>query len=546
MFKDVLTKFERFFLANKRRYRVLSAIIILASLPLIYVLVLATGGIKYSYSHIMYIPIVLGGLILGKNWGLIIGIIAGILLGPALPVDTVTMEQQPFINWFFRLIIFTFVGQLSGLFATVLRKDLLKIVTLYSTNPETMIPNSNSLSLINLNDDENKSFLLTAIHINNNIEITELLGNNLYLEIVKLIHKRLSINMNNQIIIIQGGSARIWIASNLVDMQKQIDEILDILKEPIAISGIPLYIDFSVGATIIIGTKKLKDIASFHQCDLAARTAYKIGKPYDVFTPDCLVTKYDYELLGSFENALLENQTFLVFQPIYNLRNDKPEGFEALIRWQHPTKGLISPDKFVPSVEQTKLIHQLTDWVLHNVSKKIIEFKKNNIDISISLNISVKNLSNPNFFNSVINILEQYNIEPKNIELEITESMLMDNPNENISLLEAFLNEGISTSIDDFGIGYSSLQYLARLPIKVVKIDRFFISQMASEKAIRSIVDSTIKMSHNLGYLVVAEGIEDQETLDIAKALNCDYGQGYYLSRPMSGDKIIDWYKAKA
>ena len=545
MLKNKITKFEKAFLNMTTKYRYLVLVFILLSLPLIYLVVLKTGGLKYSYSHLMYIPIVLAGFTVGKTWGIIAGIIGGLLLGPAMPLDPVTGENQLFFNWFIRLIVFTVVGFLSGAFSVILRRDLNKIVTLYSANPETMIPNTNSLESLPISDN-NSSYLLVSIIINNYLSIVEMLGNDSYLNVFKKIYIRLKTNISKQEFIIQVGSNKLWFACEFQNLDEVMDQIVKLLRDPILENDIPLYIDYSIGSTIVKGQYKSRKISSFRQSDIAAHYASKLGKPYEVFRPEYLIKHNDYKLLGSFSGALAENQTFLVFQPKVNLQTNKPLGFEALIRWQHPTKGLLTPDKFIPSVEQTKLIHSLTEWVLHNVTQKILEFRKENINICISLNVSMKNLANPKFFESVINTLEKYNINPSQLELEITESMIMENPQESINNLKLFSKRGVETAIDDFGVGYSSLQYLARLPITTVKIDRYFISQMVKEESIKSIVEASVNMSHRLGYKVVAEGIEDSNSLDIAKQLQCDYGQGYYFGKPMTGDKIIEWYKEKS
>lgn len=543
MINNELTKFEILFLAMNKKGRVILMIIIGLSLPLIHLLVLKTGGIKYSYSHLMYIPIVLSGLILGKSTGIIIGIIAGILLGPFTPIETATMQQQLFINWFLRLVIYGVIGYLSGWFSSILKKASKKIITLYSYNPETMIPNTHILSSLHIHDNPTTEYLLTTILINNHLTIVELIGNEKYLTIVKELYKRLTEQLKNYIVILQGESNKLWIAKKKDNLDEDMYLLLHILKEQISIDGIPLYVDLSIGTTIVKGQNQLKDISFYRYCDVAARSAYKNSKSYEMFKPEHINFENEYYLLSSFENAMKENQLSLVYQPKIDLLTNKPIGFEALIRWNHPSKGLITPDKFIHTIEQTKLIHSLTNWVLVNACKKIEEFREHNIDINISINISVKNLSSSKFLNFVIYTLKQFNINPNQLEFEITESILIENHLENIKQLKALLNNGIITSIDDFGTGYSSLQYLSGLPIKNVKIDRYFIKDIGLSESLKNVVEASIELSHKLGFNVIAEGIEDEKSLNILKCLKCDYGQGYYFSKPLPSDKIINWYK---
>ncbi|MCK9471001.1 MAG: EAL domain-containing protein [Bacilli bacterium] len=543
MIKKQMTRFETFLLARTKKAKLMHLAFIAISLFLIYFMVYQTGGIKFSYSHIMYIPIILTGLVLGIPAGMITGIIAGVLLGPFMPLDTQTMEPQVFSNWILRLLIFFSIGALSGLFSLIIRRANRKLIDLYTFNPETMIPNTNVLSSLEILDDENAQYLLTTILINNHLTIVELIGNEKYFEIVIEIYKRLKEGLKDYIVILQGESNKLWIAKKYANLEEDINLLIDILKQQILIEGIPLYVDISIGTTIVSECSELKNIANYRYCDVAARLAYKNGKPYEEYKPEHINYEQEYYLLSTFENALIENQVYLDYQPKIDLQTNKPIGFEALIRWNHPNKGLIPPDKFISAIEQTKLIHSLTNWVLVNVCKKIREFMEHNIDINISINISVKNLSSSKFIDGIIDTLNRYKISPKNIEIEITESILIENPKENISQLRTLLNNGIATSIDDFGTGYSSLQYLSELPLKNVKIDKYFIKNINESEYMKNVVETTIDLCHKLGYNVIAEGIEDEESLSILKSLECDYGQGYYISRPLASDKIIDWYK---
>ena len=543
MIKKQMTRFETFLLARTKKAKLMHLAFIAISLFLIYFMVYQTGGIKFSYSHIMYIPIILTGLVLGIPAGMITGIIAGVLLGPFMPLDTQTMEPQVFSNWILRLLIFFSIGALSGLFSLIIRRANRKLIDLYTFNPETMIPNTNVLSSLEILDDENAQYLLTTILINNHLTIVELIGNEKYFEIVIEIYKRLKEGLKDYIVILQGESNKLWIAKKYANLEEDTNLLIDILKQQILIEGIPLYVDISIGTTIVSECSELKNIANYRYCDVAARLAYKNGKPYEEYKPEHINYEQEYYLLSTFENALIENQVYLDYQPKIDLQTNKPIGFEALIRWNHPNKGLIPPDKFISAIEQTKLIHSLTNWVLVNVCKKIREFMEHNIDINISINISVKNLSSSKFIDGIIDTLNRYKISPKNIEIEITESILIENPKENISQLRTLLNNGIATSIDDFGTGYSSLQYLSELPLKNVKIDKYFIKNINESEYMKNVVETTIDLCHKLGYNVIAEGIEDEESLSILKSLECDYGQGYYISRPLASDKIIDWYK---
>ena len=264
---------------------------------------------------------------------------------------------------------------------------------------------------------------------------------------------------------------------------------------------------------------------------------------YLVYKEHKIDTNYAFELISSFEDALKEKQTHLVYQPIIDLKILKPIGVEALIRWNHPIKGFIPPVDFIPVIEETKLIHKLTDWVLEQSIMQIKRFFDEGLSIPISINVSTSNLMHPTFFERTMDVIKSNDIDPKLIQLEITEHVLMKNPDVCRSVLSKFSRQGIKISVDDFGTGYSSLAYLDTFDIDVVKLDRQFISNCTTPGTSNFIVSSTIDLAKNLGYKVVTEGIEDTAQLQLVQSLDCCYAQGYYFAKPMVDVDIIKWYK---
>lgn len=219
----------------------------------------------------------------------------------------------------------------------------------------------------------------------------------------------------------------------------------------------------------------------------------------------------------------------------------KPVGLEALIRWKHPSQGMIVPDRFIPLIEETRLIHLLTDWVLKKALLKVKELHKKNINTKISINVSAKNLYDPMFFERTIAIIQESKVPPQYIELEITESVLMVDPEESKKMLEKFVKKGLTIALDDFGKGYSSLAYLSQFPIHTIKIDQIFMRQITTNPTVKQIVKSTIDLSKKLGYMVVAEGVEELEEVNVLKELECDIAQGYYFAKPMEEAAVNEW-----
>ena len=282
---------------------------------------------------------------------------------------------------------------------------------------------------------------------------------------------------------------------------------------------------------------------NFQYSDMAARYAQKNNLRYYVFNEALLKNLGDFELVSSFTKAVEEGQLKLVYQPKFDIETRLPIGLEALIRWHHPKKGLIMPDQFIPLIEETQLIHLLTKFVITEAVKKIEEFNKEGLNIVISVNVSGKNLYDDTFFDKVMKLVNESNIKPNQLEIEITESVLMTNPEVSTILLNKFCENGFNLSLDDFGKGYSSLAYLGQFNISYLKIDKFFTQSIHKSNKMLNIVKSIIAMAHTIGAKVIAEGVEDEEILNLALKLGCEFAQGFYFARPINDEDIIEWYK---
>jgi EAL domain-containing protein (putative c-di-GMP-specific phosphodiesterase class I) len=233
----------------------------------------------------------------------------------------------------------------------------------------------------------------------------------------------------------------------------------------------------------------------------------------------------------------IERKEFCVYyQPIVDLKSSVICGFEALVRWQHPERGLFSPAEFIPIAEETGLIIPLGQWVLEEACRQMREWQRQSVAsrmLSMSINLSAKQLSQPDLCAQIQHALEVTDLDPCSLKLEITESVVMENADLAISMLNKLRDLGIQLSIDDFGTGYSSLSYLHRFPVNFLKIDRSFISGMNLGDENLEIVRSITMLARNLGMEVIAEGIETKEQLAQLRALSCRFGQGYLFSKPV-------------
>ena len=246
------------------------------------------------------------------------------------------------------------------------------------------------------------------------------------------------------------------------------------------------------------------------------------------------------ELRNAIENELLE----VYYQPKVNLSTDKVIGVEALLRWNHPQRGFIEPDEFIPLAEQTGLIKPLAKWVIEKSIAQCAEWKNKNIDLNMSINLSSHNLHDSKLLKLLQNVLSEHNLPPENLTLEINEGDIMAEPLRAREILKKFKHTGINLSIDDFGTGYSSLSYIKQLPINEIKIDRSFVMEMIEDTDDDIIVNATIELAHNLGLNIVAEGVHNRQTWARLKEMNCDIAQGHYISEPLSADAFTAWIMA--
>jgi EAL domain-containing protein (putative c-di-GMP-specific phosphodiesterase class I)/GGDEF domain-containing protein len=251
-----------------------------------------------------------------------------------------------------------------------------------------------------------------------------------------------------------------------------------------------------------------------------------------------------FELINDFAAALeAPDQLRLVFQPRVDLATGACQGAEVLLRWRHPTLGEVSPGEFMPLVEQTSMARAATAWVLEAALHQLSRWRSAGHTIQLSVNISAANLQEADFATRLTEALTWHALPAACLELELTESAVMQDAGKALAMLEAIAGAGIRLAIDDFGTGYSSLAYLQRLPAHVVKVDQSFVRGLAGDVSKQSLVATMTALSHDLGYRVVAEGVETEEVLRAVTAAGCDEAQGFLFGRPMPAGDFLDWWR---
>lgn len=260
---------------------------------------------------------------------------------------------------------------------------------------------------------------------------------------------------------------------------------------------------------------------------------------YQFYTSELNVKAFERLALESSLRLAVENKEFvLYYQPQVHLETNKVTGVEALIRWEHPELGIVSPGKFIPVAEETGLIVPIGAWVIEEACKQIAEWDDKGLQLTIGLNLSALQFSDKQLIPHLQHILEETKIDPSLLEIEITESMMIMDIDQTVEIIQELKKLGVFISIDDFGTGYSSLNYLAKLPIDFLKIDRSFMNHGDEKGVNATIASSIIALSKELGLSVVAEGVEMVEQIEFLRKEKCDYIQGYYLSKPLPKKEI--------
>ncbi|MEM9508764.1 MAG: EAL domain-containing protein [Cyanobacteria bacterium P01_E01_bin.35] len=309
------------------------------------------------------------------------------------------------------------------------------------------------------------------------------------------------------------------------------------LAEPFSLQGHNVFTSASIG--IVKADYKYQDIADIlRDADLAMYRAKSLGKArHEVYDSKIYVgTKELLETENDLRTAIIENQLVLHYQPIISLKTDQLYGFEALLRWQHPQKGLVYPEKFIQIAEETGLIIAIGEWVLQEACQQMYLWQSkypHTVDLKMSVNIASQQMKDPNFLTNLDHILAKTGFGGHSLHLEITETTLMDYQPKTINLFKQIRDRGIRLNIDDFGTGYSSLQYLKRFPINMLKIDRSFVQGMLDDRENFEIVKMIITLSRTLKISIVAEGIENLKQLKVLQTLNCELGQGFLFSQAL-------------
>ncbi len=392
---------------------------------------------------------------------------------------------------------------------------------------------------------ENKPFALIAMDLDRFKEINDRLGHHAGDQVLLHVGNcvRTCLRESDTVARMGGDEFAILLATanDLDGAVAATKKILRALDEPVDIAGQKIEIGASLGIVLYPEHGEDPEVL-MRAADAAMYAAKQVHGGYKVYSKDLGHGVDNRQTLqGELRHAIAHNELVLYFQPQIDFKSNRINGVEALVRWQHPKHGLVAPDKFIPLAEQTGMIKPLTYHVLRSALRHCEGWQRAGLDLSISVNISAINIQDLEFPDQVAEILKEFNVPPGRLELEITETAVMSEPVRAVECIKKLSALGLLIAIDDFGTGYSSMSYLKELLVAKIKIDKSFVTDMASNRNDAVIVRSTVELGHNLGMKVVAEGVETQAVWDKLSALGCDDAQGYYMSHPLTAEGFTEW-----
>jgi diguanylate cyclase (GGDEF)-like protein len=367
------------------------------------------------------------------------------------------------------------------------------------------------------------------------------MGDQLLREVARRLHHALQ-RRTDTVARLGGDEFAVLLPTEGVDGAKLVArKIVEVLSEPLTIEG--HLVDVGASTGIAVYPEHGEGAAMLMRCaDVAMYAAKRAGTGFEIYDSRLdQNTPARLSLPGELRQAVEHDQLALLYQPKIGLRGRTFSAAEALVRWNHPVRGLLLPESFVPFAEQTGYIKAVTRWVLSTVFRQCAEWRVRGLELGVSVNISARDLHAPDFPRVIAELASAHRMTLESVSLEVTESAVMDDPAHALGVLERLHAMGVRLSIDDFGTGYSSLAYLKRLPVDELKIDKSFVMGLVSDPDDAAIVRATIDLAHHMGLTVTAEGVEDARALETLRRLGCDLAQGEHISAPLRPAELERW-----
>jgi EAL domain-containing protein (putative c-di-GMP-specific phosphodiesterase class I)/GGDEF domain-containing protein len=538
------------FIAPSRRSRILAILVVALSLLASAWLVHSTGGVKYAALHILYLPIILSALVFGASGGVLAGAVGGLLIGPLMPLDVLTGEPQNLANWLYRVAFFCLIGGFVGIGVGILRQQLAILDWLTEHDARTGLLDRRGLlkaleGMIGQDGAWRRPFLVVT-QLNNFLDFQNTFGSAFAEELLKQICARGRSLLPPEVpmAVIQPDRLAIIFESNAV-AHRLLAETETQIRAPYMIDGVPVHVDFAIGAAEFYTHARTAE-ELLQKASIAMHTAATRMRPFYLYESSTDLTSRDnLILLGRIPAALSDNEFVIWHQAKVSLATGQVCGTEALLRWQLPHRGLVMPSDFIAQAEESVLINNLTHWVIKAALADVASWNAQGYALSVAINLSVRNLHNQALFETLDETVHQHAIDPRLVELEITESAVMDDFDYCAHLVSRLRERGYHVAIDDFGTGHSSLAYLKNLPVSAIKIDQSFVKNLLHDASDQKIVRTILGLAKALNLETVAEGIEDAGALALLRDWGCDFGQGFYIHRPTPYADFLTWMEGQ-
>jgi diguanylate cyclase (GGDEF)-like protein len=399
---------------------------------------------------------------------------------------------------------------------------------------------------INIAARENTTFATAILDLDRFKQINDNLGHLVGDEVLKVISNRLTKTLRSSDTIARlGGDEFALILPNIDQhgIERVADKLESAMESPIFVGEHELFVSMSTGFALHPDHGQLAEDLLKH-ADAAMYNAKRSGAHYSLYNKQGAEQQLNnIKLVGDLEAAIRENKLTLAYQPIIDAASSRICAVEALSRWVHPELGFIPPDKFIPLAEQKGLIDLLTMWVFDQACQQCSDLQRQGFPLYVSVNLSTRNVLDPKLPEKLAKIMDKRSVSTQWMQIEITESATIHDPERAHTVLQTLDNMGLKISIDDFGTGYSSLSLLKKLPFSEVKIDKSFVFDLDENRESEAIVRSTIELAHTLGLKVVAEGVENENVLSSLAQIGCDKIQGYHVSKPLTSESLADWLR---
>ncbi|MBI4183523.1 MAG: GGDEF domain-containing protein [Proteobacteria bacterium] len=513
------------------------------------VLVYLTGGTKLVYAHVLYVPIVIGAFLFGPLGGVTAGAAAAFAVGPLMPLDVAAGVPQPTVNWLARTGFFLLVGGLAGALFEVLGRQIEAIRTHGLRSPITRLPNLAALradlrAMLGRAIGAQVAMEVAVLRVDRLRELVSAVGFDYGHRLLRGVaaHLRDREREIGRLYHIQSNGFAVVLQGRAVGRAEETaGQLLAALQKSVVIDGQRLAVEGQVGIARFPEHGATVD-EILQAASVAADAARAAGRFWSVYDDDEAARFKDRRVLAmQIRDAVADRQMLFHFQPKVSLADRRCVGAEALIRWRHPTRGLLSPGRFIELAERTGVVEAVSEWVLAEALDRVAAWSAGGRPVPVAVNLSIRDIEDAAIVRKLDGLIAARGIRPDLLEIEVTESAILLDPGRAKQVLHEIGALGVRTAIDDFGSGQTSLSYLNELPVRTLKLDRSFTLGLEADWRKYCIVGSVVRLAHDLGIRVVAEGVETAPVCERLAEVACDEVQGYLIAKPMPEAEFTRW-----